>query len=72
MDGPREYYEISQTQRQIFCNHLCVLLYIKLYIIKQKQTHKYKEQITGYQCGREVGRGKVGHGIKRYKLLRIT
>lgn len=24
MDGPREYYEISQTQRQIFCNHLCV------------------------------------------------
>ena len=40
---------------------------------KQKQTHKYGEQIGGYQCGREDGGGVVKQvkGIKRDTLQLI-
>ena len=31
-------------------------------IIKQKQTHRYREQTSGQQWGEEAGRGKVGGG----------
>ena len=37
-------------------------------ITNQKQTHRYREQTSGY-WGKERGRGKMEHGIKRYKLL---
>ena len=33
---------------------------------KQKQTHRYREQTSGYQWGK-----RKGEGIKRYKLLCI-
>ena len=29
-------------------------------IIKQKQTHRYREQIIGYQWGETSGEGKIG------------
>ena len=31
-------------------------------ITKKKQTHTYREQTSGYQWGREVGRGNIGVG----------
>ena len=40
-----------------------------MYITKQKQTHRYRDQTTGYQCG--GGGAKYGYKIKRYKLLFI-
>ena len=27
---------------------------------KKKQTHRYREQTSGYQCGKGRGRGKTG------------
>ena len=37
---------------------------------KQKQTHRHRKQIYGYQRGKE-GRYKLGFGINRYTLLYI-
>ena len=42
-----------------------------MYITKQEQTHRYREQTTGYQWGEGRGRGRYGWGMKRYKLLCI-
>ena len=38
-------------------------------ITKKKQTHKYREQTTGYQWGE--GRGRRGVGSGKYKLLGV-
>ena len=38
-------------------------------ITKKKQTHRYREYTRGYYWGRGGGRGNMGEGNKRYKLL---
>ena len=38
-----------------------------MYVAKQKQTHRYRKQTSGYQWGE----ARQGYGIKRYKLLCI-
>ena len=44
-------------------------IYSKLIkIIKKKQTHRYREQTSGYQWGEGREGGKIGMGAKRYKL----
>ena len=40
-------------------------------ITKQKQTHRYREQTSGYQWEEGPGEVLMGKGIKRAKLLRI-
>ena len=65
MDGPGGIMlgEINQTENNKCCIHLHVesKKYNKLMNIKQKmQTHRYREQTSGYQwrarlCNREVG-----------------
>ena len=43
-----------------------------MYIAKQKQTCRYKEQTSGYQCrGRREGEARQGYGINRHKILCI-
>jgi len=37
-------------------------------ITKKKQTHRHREQSSGYQP-EKVGRGNIGVGVKRHKLL---
>ena len=31
-----------------------------MYLTKQKLTHKYREQICGYQWREDMGKGKIG------------
>jgi len=38
---------------------------------KQKQTHRYREQIFGHQQGEGLGRDKLGFGINRYTPLSV-
>ena len=33
-----------------------------VYITKKKQTHRYKQQTSGYQWGEEGGKGTTGVG----------
>ena len=33
-----------------------------MYITKQKQTHRYRKQTSGYQWGKGRGKGKDGVG----------
>lgn len=33
---------------------------------KQKQTHRYRQQIGGYQRGSEAGKGEIGKGDEIY------
>ena len=43
-----------------------------MYVAKQKQTHRYRKQTSGYQWGEGRGAGaRQGDEIKRYKLLYI-
>ena len=42
-----------------------------MYIIKQKQPHRYREQTSGYQWTEGRGKGIMRVEIKRYKLLCI-
>ena len=44
-------------------------------IIQKKQTHRHREQTSGYQWGegsgeREVGRGKIGVGEQEVQTIR--
>ena len=39
-----------------------------MYTAKQKQTHRYRQQTSGYEG---EGQDKARYGIKRYKLLSI-
>ena len=40
-------------------------------ITKQKQTHRYRKQTSGYQWERKGESDKTQGGVKRYKLLCI-
>jgi len=40
----------------------------QIYVVKLKQTHRHTKYTSGYQSG-DSGGGKLGYGIKRYKLL---
>ena len=36
-----------------------------MYIVKQKQTHRYRKQTSGYQCKEGSGEGQVrGMGLR--------
>jgi len=41
-------------------------------VAKKKQTHKYREQTSGYWWGKGRGRGNMGWGMSGYKLLGIN
>ena len=38
---------------------------------KQKQTHRCRDQTSGYHWGEGKGEGQYSGGIKRHKLVRI-
>ena len=38
-------------------------------ITKKMQTHRYREQTSGYQLGERGGEGQYREGIKRFKLM---
>ena len=40
-------------------------------ITKQKKTHRYREQTSGYQWGKERGRGKIGVGDEEVQTICI-
>ena len=43
-----------------------------MYIIKQKQTHRYRKQISGYQLGRSWwGRASRGLGLRETTMYKI-
>ena len=42
-----------------------------MYIAKQKETHGYREQSSGYQWGEGREGPRQGQGIKRHKLLYV-
>ena len=55
--------EISQTEKTNTVYHLCAesKKYNKLVnITEKKETHRYREQTSGYQWGEGSGRGKIG------------
>ena len=65
MDGPREYYakwNQADRERQILYVISCMwnLKNKTNDVTKQKQTHRYREQTSGYQWGEGSGRGKIG------------
>ena len=41
-------------------------------VMKLKETHKYREQASGYQWGEGKGRGKTGVGIMRFIAALFT
>ena len=54
--------EISQTEKDKYCMISLICGNSKKYnklgnITKKKQTHRYREQISGYQWGEGRGRG---------------
>ena len=53
------YSLIGKTSKQIFN------------ITKQKWTHRYREQSSGYQWGERWGKSTWGKEIKSYNLLGI-
>ena len=62
------FSEISQTEKDEYCmmSLICEILKIKqaniVYITKQRQTHRYREQTSGYQL--EEGRDKRGRRLR--------
>ena len=43
-----------------------------MYIVKQRQTHRYRKQTCGYQWGRGKGtRARQEYMMKKYKLVYI-
>ena len=57
--------EVSQTEKDKYCIFLliCGIWKIKrMNIIKQKKTHRYTKQTSGYQWGEGWGRRKIGEG----------
>ena len=60
----------SQTQKDINTVWYCLYEETKKYdklmnITKKKQTHRCREQISGYQWGKEEGMGNIG--VRRKK-----
>ena len=43
----------------------------RIFLTKKKQTHRYREQTSGYQWGEGMEKGQMGVGTGRYKLLGI-
>ena len=43
----------------------------QIYIVKQKQTHQYRKQTSGFSWERDGGGVNYEYRIKRYKLLWI-
>ena len=63
--------EMSQRKTNTYCMLSLMLWNLKEYsklvnVTKRKQTHRYREQTSGYQCGE-----RKGVWIKRYKLLGV-
>ena len=62
------FSEMSQTEKDEYCmmSLICEILKIKqaniVYITKQRQTHRYREQTSGYQL--EEGRDKRGRRLR--------
>ena len=46
--------EISQMEKDKYCTISLICGILKKQINKQKQTHRYRERISGYQMGRGV------------------
>ena len=44
--------------------------YNKLVNITKKQTHRYREQTSGYQCGEGTGEGQYGDGGWEVQIIR--
>ena len=62
--------EISQRKTNIYDTMYMQSLKNKIMnITKKNQTHRYREQTSGYQWGE--GRAKQGQRIKRYEFLDI-
>ena len=61
----RERQILYHYQLYVKSKKLCKLVNIR----KKKQTHRYTALTTGYWWGE--GRGYIGEGVKRYKLLLI-
>ena len=70
VDRFRKYYAWWNRERQIM-NDTTYMYNIKQNTNIYNSTDRYRKQTTIYQWweGREVG--KIGYGIKRYKLLHI-
>ena len=61
--------EVSQTEKDKYCmvSVICGIQKKKIFfklvnITEKKQTHRYREQITGYQWGEGRERGNIGEG----------
>ena len=44
---------------------------MNIYITKQKQTHRFREQTSSYQWGERRGRGRIGVGGKDVQTIRF-
>ena len=55
--------EVSQKEKNTICYHLHVesKIWVQMNLFtKQKQTHRFQKQTSGYQRGNVVGRDKLG------------
>ena len=65
MDGPRDYHtkrsklEKDNYHMISFIHGIYNLIQMNLFT-KQKQTHRHRKQIYGFQRGKGVGRDKLG------------
>ena len=60
MDGPRDTKQSkSERERQIPCDitYMWNVKYDTNELTKQKQTHRHRKQIYGYQKGKRLGEG---------------
>ena len=55
MDGPRGYYAKQNKSEKDKYHMILLICGIKQTNKKQKQTHRYKKQIVGYQSGKGLG-----------------
>ena len=62
--------EVSQTAKDKYMWNLKKMIQMNLFT-KQKQAHRYRKQIYGYQRRKGWGRINQEFGISRYKLLYI-
>ena len=62
--------EVSQTAKDKYMWNLKKMIQMNLFT-KQKQAHRYRKQIYGYQRRKGWGRINWEFGISRYKLLYI-
>ena len=55
--------EVSQRKTTIMVSPICGILKSKT---NKKKTHRYRNQISGYQRGRRLGEGEMGEGSQLY------